>query len=115
MNMNATAQMVTTTQVGCTRINWRKLYEQSEKAGQEIIKMHREAVDTCNKEREKLTEARKLLFAVQPFCEAWAAFDLADDIEDFLNGKPRKKRKEANGKRNGKGPHNVSGTEVPKV
>jgi hypothetical protein len=101
--------MVTTTQVGCTRTNWRKLYEQSEKAGQAIIKMHRAAVDTCNREREKLAEARKLLFAVQPFCKAWACFDLADDIEDFLNSKPRKKRKEANGKRNGKGLPNVTG------
>jgi hypothetical protein len=40
----------------------------------------------------KLEEARKLLFAVQPFCEAWACFDLADDIETFLDGKPKVQR-----------------------
>lgn len=151
MNMNATAQMVTSTQVGCTRANWKKLYEESEKAGQELIRMHREAVDHCNTARDqlartermldlagaknmgidlpkivdleqehgriqanlalqvqevthKLIKARELLFAVQPFCAAWAAFDLADEIKDFLDGRP--KRKELNGQEERQGPHN---------
>lgn len=48
MNTNATAQMVTTTQVGCSRTNWKKLYE-------ELIPMHREAVDKCNDARRQLS------------------------------------------------------------
>lgn len=53
-----------------------------------------------NKDTTKLEEARKLLFAVQPFCEAWGAFDLADDIKDYLDGKskiPRDDQKPAGG------------------
>jgi hypothetical protein len=41
----------------------------------------------------KLTKARELLFAVHPFCKAWACFDLADDIEEFLNGGKKKEVK----------------------
>jgi hypothetical protein len=42
-----------------------------------------------NERYHKLEEARKLLFAVQPFCQAWACFGLADDIKDFLDGRTK--------------------------
>lgn len=37
----------------------------------------------------KLQEARNLLFAVQPFCEAWQCQSLADEIKDFLDGRTK--------------------------
>lgn len=74
MNTNATAQMVTTTQVGCGK-----------PPAVTVV-----TVEMFLEEREKLKRARDLLFAVQPFCEAWAAFDLADDIKDFLDGRKSK-------------------------
>lgn len=92
MNMNATAQMRTTTQVGCSKAKSGTLAHAFE-SERELRKQY----------EDKLKEARKLLFAVQPFCAAWAAFDLADEIKDFLDGRP-KKRKGLHGQEKRKGP-----------
>ncbi len=106
MNTNATAQMVTTTQVGCTRTNWRKLYE-------ELIQLHTDAVNKCNEARAQLAKTERmldlagaqnmgidnlakldslveLLRKIQPFAKAWAMEDLCDEIEDAIKPRPPK-------------------------